>query len=603
MSTLNLPKKSSRRLFRPLSIQQRLPLVICILLAATVISVSLISYIGVKKASIEVGKQRLRSLTGQLSGMFGQSSQGVLTATRTIAQQDSVKNFLLSGGNSYREEALDALSKLHRDTSSVLVELLNANLQPVLQSGKNGIRSPLDGSIALHDTPVKPDSCHIGKIYFQRDSMFYPVIASVVSNHQTIGYVLRWRLLISNPKSVSQLSDLLGTNATLYIGNSDGSLWTDLLKPVQRQPWDSIHKAAFHEYYLSGVGDVIATSMPVANTRWTLLIEFSRQKLTETASRFLRWIILIGIVIIAIGSFIAWLISRRMTKPLNELTAAATAIAGGDYSSAVNVTRRDEVGKLANAFNTMATKVSNAQHMLEHKVQERTVQLESANTELEAFSYSVSHDLRAPLRAINGYARMLQEDHQDKLDGEANRLLNTIVSNTVRMGQLIDDLLAFARMGRKDLIPHEIDMKKLAQSSLHELIKTDKRYNIHVAELPSIPGDQALLKQVWMNLLDNAIKYSSKVNAPSIDVGFREDQNNVVYFIRDNGAGFDMRYSDKLFGIFQRLHDQDSFDGTGIGLALVKRIISRHAGHIWAEAAVDKGATFYFSLPRSIQYQ
>ncbi|HYF29566.1 MAG TPA: ATP-binding protein [Chitinophagaceae bacterium] len=602
MSTFNLPKRKIWPL-GALSIQQKLPLLICILLVCIVIALSVTSYLGVRKTSIEVGKQRLQSLTAQLSGMFGQSSQTIINATRATAHQDSVKKFLLSGGTQFSAEALDALKKLNRDrdSSSVGVELLNAKLDRLLQSGKTGFLPPLKAGDVLEHTPVKPDSCRIGKIYFERDSIFYPVIATITNDKQTIGYVIRWRRLQANQKSVSQLSGLMGTNATIYIGNLDGSLMTNMLKPVKR-PLPGGGDETFIQYSTADSGNVIATALPIPNTNWILLVEFSMQKLTETANRFLTWSIGIGLAAIIVGSFIAWIISRKITRPLNQLTAATQSIAGGNYTSLVEANRQDELGELARAFNAMAVQVSNAKHNLEHKVEERTTQLQTANKELEAFSYSVSHDLRAPLRAISGYAIMLKEDYQGKLDMEANRLLNSIVSNTAKMGQLIDDLLAFARMGKKELLPHEIDMKKLAQSCIAELVKNDSRYNVQIEDLPPIPGDQSLLNQVWMNLLSNAIKYSSAANPPQIEVGYREDRSNIVYFIRDNGVGFDMRYVNKLFGIFQRLHGEN-FEGTGIGLALVKRIIDKHKGNIWAEGAVNRGATFYFSLPKTIQFE
>lgn len=599
MPTINVLQKLIRAR-RPVSIQQRLPLLICILLVCTVVVLSWTSYLGVKKTSVAIGKERLRSLTAQLSTLLGQSNQSATAMVRAAAHGDSVKRFLLSNQREFQPETLEALKRLHRDSASVLVELLNARLQTVLQSGKPGVQPPLKASEVLAATPVKPDSGRVGKMYFERDSIFYPVIASITNDHQTIGYLIRWRKLVANPRSVSQLSELIGTGATICIGNADGSLLTDMMKPVQRDSSWLAKNDTFLEYTIPGGTSVIATSMPIANTKWVILVEFPKQKLHEAANRFLGWIVLIGLVVIAIGSFIAWLVSRKITKPLNQLTAAATSIASGDYSPVVQVARRDELGKLARAFNAMAIQVSNAQSNLEDKVEERTMQLETANRELEAFSYSVSHDLRAPLRAISGYAMMLKEDHEGKLDDEAKRLLNNIVTNTTRMGQLIDDLLAFSRMGKKELMPHEIDMKKLAQSCLDELLKNDNRYEIKMGNLPLAAGDQNLLKQVWMNLIDNAIKYSSKINTPQIEIGHREDRNNIVYYVRDNGVGFDMKYAHKLFGIFQRLHDQDSFEGTGIGLALVKRIVNKHKGEIWAEGGVDKGATFYFSLPRSI---
>ena len=227
--------------------------------------------------------------------------------------------------------------------------------------------------------------------------------------------------------------------------------------------------------------------------------------------------------------------------------------------------------------------------------------LQATNAELESFSYSVSHDLRAPLRAIHGFARILLEDHNAQLDPEAQRLLGVIDQNTRRMGQLIDDLLAFSRLGRTDIATGPVDMKELAQSVADEIQRGESGRNgsleIRIDPLPPARGDRGLLRQVMSNLLQNAAKFTRDRANARIEVGSRPDGGQTVYYVKDNGAGFDARYADKLFGVFQRLHSTEQFDGTGVGLAIVKRIVQRHGGRVWAEGKVDQGATFYFTLP------
>jgi len=236
---------------------------------------------------------------------------------------------------------------------------------------------------------------------------------------------------------------------------------------------------------------------------------------------------------------------------------------------------------------------------LEQRVIERTAQLQAINKELEAFSYSVSHDLRAPLRAIDGYTHILFEDYETKLDDEGKRLCSVIRENSRRMGQLIDDLLSFSRLSRVDINISRIDMKELAGSVYNELTNPENSQQIdfQLGELDSVSGDINLLRQVWTNLISNAIKFSSHREQPMIKISCKRKKNIVVYRITDNGAGFDMKYIDKLFGVFQRLHSVKDFEGTGVGLAIVQHIIIRHGGQVWAEGEVDKGATFYFSLP------
>ena len=240
---------------------------------------------------------------------------------------------------------------------------------------------------------------------------------------------------------------------------------------------------------------------------------------------------------------------------------------------------------------------------LEQRVIERTSQLETANKELEAFSYSVSHDLRAPLRALDGFARILIEDYAGSLDVEANRLLHVITDNAKRMGILIDDLLSFSRLGRHEIRLMKINMYEMANTVFHEFVPEGDKEEIEfrLQNIPVAYGDTAMIRQVWANLISNAIKFTSQKESRIIDIGSQTEEGTNVYFVKDNGVGFNMAYKNKLFGVFQRLHSSDEFEGTGVGLALVHRIIHRLNGTVWAEAEPNKGATFYFTLPNRIK--
>jgi len=235
---------------------------------------------------------------------------------------------------------------------------------------------------------------------------------------------------------------------------------------------------------------------------------------------------------------------------------------------------------------------------LEQRVIERTVQLETANKELESFSYSVSHDLRAPLRGIDGFSNILLEDYSDKLDSEGQRFLNVIRDNTQKMGHLIDDLLAFSRIGRHLLDKSEIDMRTLANSVYYEITSEQEREKIlfSIADIPNLKGDPSMMRQLWNNLISNAVKFTSKKENPKIEIGFNYEEGNNVYYIRDNGVGFDMKYYEKLFGVFQRLHSEAEYKGTGVGLAIAKNIVTKHVGKIRAESELNVGTTFYFSI-------
>jgi len=234
-------------------------------------------------------------------------------------------------------------------------------------------------------------------------------------------------------------------------------------------------------------------------------------------------------------------------------------------------------------------------------LEKSATKLEDMNKELESFSYSVSHDLRAPLRAIDGYARLILKKQGDKFDQDTLDKFNIIRSSTHLMGQLIDDLLTFSRLGRKEVSIAILDMDILMKDAWKEVraSDTERKIKYTIEDMPTCYGDRALIKQVLINLLSNAAKFTKYKDAAEIIVGGYAEGNETVYYIKDNGVGFDMAYYDKLFGVFQRLHSTDQFEGTGVGLATVQRIIRRHGGRVWAKGKVGEGATFYFSLPSS----
>jgi signal transduction histidine kinase len=329
----------------------------------------------------------------------------------------------------------------------------------------------------------------------------------------------------------------------------------------------------------------------------------------------------IGVLVLAVSVLAAVLfvsrIQRSFSEPIARLVAAAEAVSREkDYTVRVEPTRnRDELGALIGTFNEMLVQIQTRDaeveaaterfhrlnEELEQRVLRRTTELEAINKELEAFTYSVSHDLRAPLRRIDGFANLLVEQHGAQLSDGAAHYLRRVREGTRHMGQLVDDLLNLARLGRKELSLRVTGLSSIVEAVAESLKQesADRAIEWRIHPLPFVECDPALMEVIFTNLLSNAVKYTRPRGQAIVEVGTVEQNGDPVIFVRDNGVGFSMRYADKLFGVFQRLHRAEDFEGTGVGLATVQRIVHKHGGAIWVEAELDKGACFYFTVGTS----
>jgi len=332
-------------------------------------------------------------------------------------------------------------------------------------------------------------------------------------------------------------------------------------------------------------------------------------ELAEIATRRKLYSALVGAIAL-VSMLAAFVVSSRLrrliSQPIAHLAGSARAVSETkDYGVRAEKHTGDELGLLVDSFNEMLANIQQrdadlrmAHDELEQRVIARTAQLEAVNKELEAFTYSVAHDLRAPLRHIDAFARILSEEARPHLPPEANEYLEHILQAARQMGQLVDDLLNLSRVGRKELSLQLTGLNSLVDEVLAGLrpeLET-RQIDWKIGKLPFVEADPSLLKQVFTNLLSNAVKYTRPRDHAVIEVSSISSNGTPCVFVRDNGVGFNMKYVDKLFGIFQRLHRQEDFEGTGIGLATVQRIVHKHGGRVWAEAELDKGATFFFTL-------
>ena len=367
--------------------------------------------------------------------------------------------------------------------------------------------------------------------------------------------------------------------------------------------------------------DLLVAVSPVHNGRelWGILsCRFSTERLhRHIETREQEWaeqlqqtkVFYLSVVgfFVLLGFFIALIFTRRLLTVISQLASGVRRVSEGELSLQLNIEDLvcAEFGSLAHSFDSMTRNLESSRKQLdeqnlslENKVAERTIELERSNKELEAFNYSVSHDLRAPLRSIDGFSQALAEDYQAQLDETGQDYLRRVRAAANRMGLLIDDMLRLSRLGRQEMTIDDVNLSELAESVFNKLRETDPERLVEVKVDPvlMVRGDAHLLGIALDNLIGNAWKYSARSENAKIEVGQTQRGSIKVFYVRDNGAGFDMRYADKLFSAFQRLHKSTDFEGTGIGLATVARIVHRHGGDIWAEAEVNKGATFFFNL-------
>lgn len=529
--------------FRGFSIQQRLPLLICALLLGVVITFGLISFVTVKRAALKTGRNHLNSVTQQLSDILGQSANNMVALTKGVAEHYAIKK-LLRGEHGAYADAMQSLKSLQKDSNSVLVELRDINLRPIIRSPGNYDQDKINfDSIIRKSLPNYKLS--MGNIYQFGGSMYYPVIASVTDSNKVAGYVVRWRKMVNTSRSLEQLSHLMGSQASLYLANNDNSLCTDLKKPVPN-PLPSPGNPDFNYRKENGTR-VMAATKNINNTPWYLIVEFSRTHVMESANNFLWWVIIIGSLLIIAGFVLASIMSRNITGPLNELTAAASGIAAGNYSSKVAVDKKDEVGKLARAFNAMAAQVNSAKIELEQKIVESN-QFNEQLRNLSAHLQNIREEERIHI------AREMHDELGQFLTGLKmdiswmNKKLGSGFEKGAakekldEMSKMVDEAVVFVRRLAAELRPSILDDLGLIPALEWHSQEFTRRFNIDVqfnAEVESLNSSPLVATGLFRMYQESLTNVARHAEATTVIAKLQVIDDQVQLSVTDNGKGFE----------------------------------------------------------------
>ncbi len=534
--------------FRNLSLRQRLPLLICLLLLCIVAVFSWISYVGVKKATLEAGQERLLTLTGQLSSMFEQAAVITLAETKAAANGQAIRKYLQTGDSQSRKEAIQTLQTLRqKDSLFLLIQLLDANRRVVLDTGKQGIQINLNIDSILSKSIIPPDSAGVGKFYQLGNTTYYPVTALVKDQGKIIGYIIRWHSVQVTPTALDQFTKLIGTSAALYFGNDDGKFWTNLIQPVVGPSYEKQNKRGILEYSRGKANPVLAAVKPIKNSRWVVMVEFPIKTVLDAAYRFLYWILIAGLLLIVVSMVVVWVISRNITRPIKKLEAAVSSIAAGDYSSLVHVNRKDEIGKLARAFNTMVTQVNNAHAGLQRKITE-IGQMNEQLRNLSAHLQNIREDERV---------RIAREMHDElgqlltcfkmdavwlnkKMAGQDEELIKKISG----MITLVDEAITFVRKLASELRPAILDEFGIVAALQWQSNEFVKRFNIETefhSEIKEEPQVSPLvatgLFRMYQESLTNVARHAK---AKHVTATLESNGNQLLLSIIDDGKGFSL---------------------------------------------------------------
>ena len=593
-------RTATRRLLSGISIEYKLPLSIAALLLTVIVVSSWAAYRGVRRAAFSAARERLTNVTSELAALLETQGAQMETQLAHAAANDTIRRFFNSQTRQTRLNVLAVLRSMGPAPEQVIgAELWNARHQRLLTTIPQESYFEPGGQVENVVWAAHADTGAVGRIQLIGDSLAYPISALVTDQAGPLGYVVQWRRASSSPSAHEGTVQIIGTGAGLYIGDDRGDFWTDLVGAVPKPPVDVRAARGILTYERSGKGPMIAAARSLATLPWVVLVEFPERLIAAPVTLFYRRLLVVDLALVVLGFLAAWWMGHRIAAPLRQLTAASVGIAAGDYSRSVAVQRDDEVGQLATAFTRMAHRVRDAQARLEDQVRERTSALQERNDELEAFGYSISHDLRAPLRAMQGFSQALLEDCGDRLDAMGREYAERIVAGARRMDELIRDLLAYSRVSRAELHLLSVPLTPVAHSALAELSGAlrSRNANVRVDEpLPAVLGHPATLSQVLMNLLGNGLKFVPPERTPELRVSAERRNGVVRVWVEDNGIGIAPEHQARIFRVFERLHSADDYPGTGIGLAIVRKAVERMGGQVGVESTPGHGSRFWVEL-------
>jgi signal transduction histidine kinase len=572
------------------SLERTLPIGISAIVVLAVAATAIGSYRDVQHSAKATVAERLNRLSTQLATLLNQGLKPAFTSLGNVAALPDVRAFALRPIT-----PPDTLRRLAAAPQVQNIEIWDREGRRVVAVGRQP--PPLE-PLMVHGTIERIGSREgaLGPITIHDSGASYPIVVPIPNNQ---GYLVLRRNLSSSRDGGRQLAKLLGLEeAGLLIGNATRDVWTDFSATAPAPPAEVAPGAV--SAYERGGAKVFGRLTPVEGTPWMLAVELPQGEVIGRTRAFLIRLGTTSLLVVVLTAIAAWMFSRRITRPLRSVTEAAEAIAAGRPSVPVHVTAIDEVARLTVAFNTMAGEVEAARARLEAQVENRTAALRETLQELEAFSYTVSHDLRAPLRAMQGFAQALLEDYAPSLDATARDYATRVVDASRRMDELIQDLLAYSRLSREQLSLSRVDLDTVAAEAVREIEQDVKRRGgrIDVASpLGPVIGNGRILQQILSNLLGNAVKFIAPDVAPEIRVHSELRNGRRRLWVEDNGIGIAPEHRERIFRVFERLHGGESYPGTGIGLAIVRRGAERMDGQAGVESTPGRGSRFWIELP------